>query len=283
MKTLLTKFILATFAFMPMLVMPLAAQTAQQKADEINASGQAAEQTQSATDSRAIDNAAWDSAQGGPSEDISSGKTDIIGGDSTVQNDEEKSTFDSINPEDVTPWKAELELIHQIVMYALSAMMVGAFILTAGERSARTVIGTAIIFAAAAACAVAMALSIVVMAKYKQYALGGLWLGICTLCTGMCVSAALCGIDEFRNAATSTRHYMTTKIALFASLMAVGGMIGAFVSSNKTEETVQQQQRDAICPQDSDNQICDKGDDGNTGSLPHYLRSNIAEIETMDC
>ena len=280
MKTILIKFIFATFAFMPMLVMPLAAQTVQQKANEINASGQAAEQTQSATDSRAIDNAAWDSAQGGTSEDISSGKTDIIGGDSTVQNDEEKSTFDSINPEDVTPWKAELELIHQIVMYALSAMMVGAFILTAGER---TVIGTAIIFAAAAACAVAMALSIVVMAKYKQYALGGLWLGICTLCTGMCVSAALCGIDEFKNAATSTRHYMTTKIALFASLMAVGGMIGAFVSSNKTEETVQQQQRDAICPQDPDNQICDKGDDGNTGSLPHYLRSNIAETETMDC
>ena len=176
---------LTTMAFF---AVPSYAQTAKDKANEINAAGKSAVQSQSTTESRGINNAAWDgSAKGGVS--VQDGKKiDIIGGNTQSTQEDEKTSFDEPETKDVTPWKG--------VLIGLVSSMMSAFALLAaaslvayhaksfenhpqGYELSNKFLKIAAVMAAVAiaACVAAIALATVIMLKYKQYELGGIWLG----------------------------------------------------------------------------------------------------------
>lgn len=154
-KTAISAVFLAAMAA-AFFAMPSYAQTAQQKANEIKNAGQAAEQTQSATEARDINNSAWDGAEQGSGSSIDGKKIDIIGGDAPVPSQEEKPAFDVPESEDVTPWKNDLTIDNSPIKLRIAQAM---------------------FIAAAAACAVALAFATVIMVKHNQYQLGGIWAG----------------------------------------------------------------------------------------------------------
>ena len=113
---------LTTMAFFGV---PSYAQTAQDKANEINAAGKSAVQSQSATESRGINNAAWEGAgQGGETSSTSGIHTiDLIGGNSPSTQEDEKSSLEEPKTEDATPWKG--------LLIGLISSLMGAFALLA--------------------------------------------------------------------------------------------------------------------------------------------------------
>ena len=92
------KIILSLSAALLLTAIPSFAQNTQKKANEINAAGKSATQSQSATDASATQNEAWDGATkgDGTTSDANAGQIDIIGGnaeDSRTQ--DTPSTFDN--------------------------------------------------------------------------------------------------------------------------------------------------------------------------------------------
>ena len=96
MKIGITSLLAAFFAFAAFGPLSAYAANAKDKANEINAAGKSAVQSQSATESRGINNAAWDGAsQGGGTPSAKKGQTiDIIGGNAPGVPKDEKSSFD---------------------------------------------------------------------------------------------------------------------------------------------------------------------------------------------
>ena len=77
---------------------------------------------------------------------------------------------------DVTPWSKELDAIRYMFLGAMALLGIAAAIADT-QYGKPIAIGMAI--TAAAACAAGVGLAITIMAKYKQSALGGMWLAIC--------------------------------------------------------------------------------------------------------
>ena len=127
-KTALSAVFLAAMAA-AFFTMPSFAQTAQQKADEIKNAGQAAEQTQSATEARDINNAAWDGAEQGSGSSIDGKTIDIIGGDAPAPSKDEKSTFDAPESEDITPWKDALTAVFSSFTAAIALCLAASVLL----------------------------------------------------------------------------------------------------------------------------------------------------------
>ncbi|MBO4555828.1 MAG: hypothetical protein J5706_03640 [Elusimicrobiales bacterium] len=194
-KTAISAVFLAAMAA-AFFAMPSFAQTAQQKANEIKNAGQAAEQTQSATEARDINNAAWDGAEQGSGSSIDGKTIDIIGGDAPVPSQEEKPAFDVPESEDVTPWKNDLTAVFSSFTAAIALCLAASVLLATSTNKIidnspiKLRIAQAMFIAAAAACAVALAFATVIMVKHNQYQLGGIWAGAAAAAMATSISMA---------------------------------------------------------------------------------------------
>ena len=242
--------------------MPSYTQTAQQKANEINAAGQTAVQSQSATEAREINNAAWDGSEqgnGGTPE----GKNvtiDIIGGDAPAPSEEEKSAFDTPESEDITPWKDALTVVFSSFCAALALSLLASVLLSAATGRSieystylKLRIAQAMFIAAAAACATAVAFATIIMVKHQQYQLGGIWAGAAAAAMAINIAMAakcqpLCAKAHPNNMLSSSKVYeeavkktVILSYCLTAAAAAAGGY-ATYNSYNALQDAEQEKQ-----------------------------------------
>lgn len=247
MKTIITTITFFIFTFT--ICMISHAQTAQEKAQEIRAAGQTAEQSQSATETRNINDSAWSNAkQGSGTPDMEQGNTiDIISNNDGETPQDEPSTFDNPETEDTTPWKTELTAIIGIFAASMVALLVATKLIHNGiSYLPHARIGTALAFVAAAALAIALGLAVMIMFKYKQYMLGGIWAAVCGAGIAACLTAAFTGIHQTNTVvmhlkAFIARHFLAIGIAMTAVCSAGAGY--AFYYSTQVADKYKQEQQ----------------------------------------
>ena len=238
---------LTTMAFF---AVPSYAQTAKDKANEINAAGKSAVQSQSATESRNINNAAWDGAShGGGTPSAKGGQTIVIMREnaSGVPEDE-KSYFDAPESEDVTPWKELLTGLVSTFMAATGLLAAAAAILGRnGWESNKLVteellskIGIALAIAALAAFTSALALATVLMIKYKQYVLGSIWASGAALGIADCVFTIAYGRAAYKRWYDNRgMHRLIMALGLLTAAIGLGG--GGYLAYHSFQQTDQPQ------------------------------------------
>jgi len=241
-KTALSAVFLAAMAA-AFFAMPSYAQTAQQKANEIKNAGQAAEQTQSATESRDINNAAWDGAEQGGGSSMDGQTIDIIGGTAPDTAQNEKSYFDTPESEDITPWKDALTAVFSSFTAAIALCLAASVLLATSTNKnieyqpIKLRIAQALFIAAAAACAVAVAFATVIMVKYEQYQLGGIWAGAAAaaMATSIAMAASCQSLwNKADDVSVSETYASAAKKATILSfcLTAAAGAAGGYASYN---------------------------------------------------
>lgn len=178
--------------------------------------------------------------------------------------------------EDLTPWQGELTAIQLLFSGALAVIAIAA----AGAQMGwwGYIVYGIMAAVAAAMCAAAAVLAGIIMFKYKQYALGGMWLGIATIGLVGCILAAIGGIG----AASAAEGAVLT--GLQASCYAIGMILGVTgglltgVASMVGDKTVDADAKKEYCKNHPD----DCKVETNTSSLPYELsdspvvRNNIA-------
>ena len=248
------KIILSISAIFLFAAMPAFAQNAQKKANEINDAGKNAVHSQSAAESRNINNAAWDgSDSGGGTPDGKNGTIDIIGGNNPDKHMEDNpSTFDKPESEDVTPWKKLITAMLS-TLAAASALLVAASALMikyakydwAGYTTLE--IANKLGYIAAALFAAVLAMSVVLMVKHKQYLLGGMWGGLATLGIASSLTVAL----RHDNVGCSEKVWYTEyapkyiKTAIIGIVMAMAGFAGTGTLSYYSYQQADQHQSDS--------------------------------------
>ncbi|MBO4555715.1 MAG: hypothetical protein J5706_03075 [Elusimicrobiales bacterium] len=242
MKIIGKTLIAGLFAISAFCVMPLAAQTAQQKANEINAAGKSAAQSQSAEESRSINNAAWDGSQGGSGTSFDGGVIDPIGGNAPEEKKDESSVPETSESENVTPWEGEMDAIKGLLGGILGALALAAIFLDA-DTMASCVAGIVFCAAAIGMCIAMIAISMVIMIKYKQAAMGSVWLATATALLGLSIFAMVSGIKNGKrikanagavNDATASSLKTLTK---FLGVIGVGGGFMDAYSDKINEKT----------------------------------------------
>ena len=191
------KTLFISLSFLLFAAIPSFAQNTQQKANEINAAGRSAVQSQSATKSRGTQNAAWDGAKkSSGTHNMAGNQIDIIGGDDTTPKEEEKpSTFETPETEDATPWKGIMIGIISSFMGALALMLAASTLLACSitdevTRSScmKLRIAQAMYIAAAVSFGAALSLATLLMIQHNQYLLGGIWAGAAILSISAAIS-----------------------------------------------------------------------------------------------
>ena len=249
MKITGTALIAALFVIAAFFAMPLSAQTAKQKAQDINAAGQAAEQSQSATDARSINNAAWDGGQSSNSSDLDGKTIAPLGGNAPDnKNEEEPSVPETSESENVTPWESEMDAIKGLLGGILGALALAAIFLDA-DTMASCVAGIVFCAAAIGMCIAMIAISMVIMIKYKQAAMGSVWLATATALLGLSIFAMVSGIKNGKrikanagavNDATASSLKTLTK---FLGVIGVGGGFMDAYSDKINEKTMKKEDK----------------------------------------
>lgn len=246
----LTALFAALFAFAAFMPLSAYAANSKDKADEINAAGRNSVQSQSATESRSINNAAWDGAsQGGGTPSAKGGQTiDIMGGNASGVPEDEKSSFDAPESEDVTPWKELLTGLVSTFMAATGLLAAAAAILGrngwAGNKLVKeellSKIGIALAIAALAAFTSALALATVLMIKYKQYVLGSIWASGAALGIADCVFTIAYGRAAYKRWFDNRgMHRLIMALGLLTAAIGLGG--GGYLAYHSFQQTDQQQ------------------------------------------
>lgn len=177
----------AIFAAIP----SFAQETVRQKADKINSAEKQAAQSNSASEARGIGDSVWTGAeQGDGALPTEPGKTiDVISDNEDSLPQENPSNFDKPKTKDVTPWKGLLIALCATFMSGI-AFLIATFILAETMRNAVVsdtawkivnMAVTGLLIAALLAFIASIAMATVIMIKYKQFMLGGIWLGASVL------------------------------------------------------------------------------------------------------
>ncbi len=253
------KIIFLLSAAFVLVSMPAFAQNTFEKAKDTNAAGKSAVQSQSATDARNIGNQAWDCADegGGSTSSRSEGKTiSIIGGDKNIDpKKDEKPCFDkNIVPADITPWKNEYKAMFATFIPSLVLALLAGMISSKNPLAAKIALGMAI--TAAAGFLAVLSLAVVIMTKYGQKTLGGMWIALATVGLALCAAVMAGGIDVVQKGSGGVRSVLTKYLPLITmgiSLPLGIGMRFAHVKSNEINRKYQQEQ---ICPANPDHEVC---------------------------
>ena len=253
------KIILSLSAILLLATVPSFAQNSFQKAKDTNAAGKSAVQSQSATDARNIGNQSWDcSAKGSgtPTTDDHGKTIDLIGGNENIDpKKDEKSCFDkNIVPADITPWKNEYKAMFATFIPSLVLALVAGMISSKNPLAAKIALGMAI--TAAAGFLAVLSLAVVIMTKYGQKTLGGMWIALATVGLALCAAVMAGGIDVVQKGSGGVRSVLTKYLPLITmgiSLPLGIGMRFAHVKSNEINRKYQQEQ---ICPANPDHEVC---------------------------
>ena len=259
------KIIFLLSAAFVLVSMPAFAQNTFEKAKDTNAAGKSAVQSQSDTDARNIGNQSWDCAdEGGGTSSTDYGRktVSLIGGNKNIDSKkDEKPCFDkNIVPADITPWKSEFKAMFGLFAASLSLLFLagmftgfaGLIYPTAGK------IGLGLAIAAAAGFIAALALAIVIMTKYGQKALGGMWVALSAIGLALCALVMFASCDSAVEAfADSGEFNVITRYCALITFLACGalgaGMGGTLGKSNDINKKYQQ---DQICPTNPEHEVC---------------------------
>ena len=260
----------AAFLFISM---PAFAQNTFEKAKDTNAAGRSAVQSQSDTDARNIGNQAWDSAyEGGGTSSTGYGRktVSLIGGNENIdQKKDEKPCFDkNIVPADITPWKNEYRAMFATFIPSLALVFVAGIIATRSTSIAKKVALPMAITAAAGFMAV-LALAIVIMTKYGQKALGGMWVALAAIGLALCAAVIAASIDVIRKGFWVDDRWVLTEyltmITVGISLPLALGMGFIHSNSNNINKKYQEEQ---ICTNNPEHEVCKPdGESSESGSL----------------
>ena len=236
-------FIVAAF-----FIMPLSAQTARQQAQDINAAGSEAQKSQSATESRSINDSSWYGSKKGQTSNITGDTVDIIGGDAPNSKKQENSVPETSESENVTPWEGEMDAIKGLLGGILGALALAAIFLDA-DTMASCVAGIVFCAAAAAMCIAMISISMVIMIKYKQAAMGAVWLATGASLFALTIYAMISGIKNGKrikanagavNDATASSLKTLTK---FLGVIGVGGGFMDAYSDKINEKTMKKEDK----------------------------------------
>ena len=242
-----------------------AGNSARQDALNIDSAGKQASQAESAEQSRNINDSSWSGANRSTSDSGMSvnSRVGIVGGNAPDSSQtQQPSSFEPSEAEDITPWRTELNAIYGLFAGAMALLGVAALMMNrqAGyptvEDSVRGAIGMALAATAAAACVAALSLSVIIMIKYKQYVLGGMWAALCTMGIVSGVAAAYAGYNHWRRFDHIMRSFITgymNYIGLF--LMLAGGVAGA-AAAGVSEFIINDKHEKQYCAQHADNPKC---------------------------
>ena len=178
--------------------------------------------------------------------------------------------------DDVSPWQGELTAI-QILFYGALAVIAAA---AAGAQIGwwGYVVYGILAAIAAAMCAVAAILAGIIMFQYKQYALGGMWLGIATVGLVGCILAAIGGLASAEAATSGVIAGLHSACYGIGMLVGVAGGLGCTIAGMVGDSTVDADAKKEYCQKYPDE--CKSKT--NTSSLPYELsdspvvRNNIA-------
>lgn len=244
MRTLKTT-LLSILAIVFFSVLPTFAQNSQQKAQEIRNAENAAMKSDSATKSRGIGNEAWDGAkQGNSTNELDGKQVDVIGGNSNTPTEDngQETTITPSETENVTPWESEMDAVKGLLGGILGALALAAIFLDA-KAMPSCVAGIVFCGAAILMSVALMAVAMVIMFKYQQFAMGGVWLATGTALLVLSIYAMVKGIGNARqihlnagsvNAATEDSLHTLTK---FLGVVGVGGGIMDANSDKINEKT----------------------------------------------
>ena len=267
MKKILT--IIAFFTFTFTLCMNISyAQTTQDKAQEIQAAGQEAEQSQSATETRNINDSEWSNAeQGSGTPDMEHSQTvDIISNNEDTPPQDEPSTFDKPETEDATPWRIMLISMTSAFMSAMVLLTIGAAIIGANRKQDairnadigryRLKIGTILCSIAAALCAAVIGIAVTIMVKYNQYLLGGIWAGLGAMGVAACIATILLGRHAQYEWITAMYDTLVKRTMIIGLLLAGIGLAGGAAASYYSYKTNADMEAKKYCEQNPDDANC---------------------------
>ena len=154
---------------------------------------------------------------------------------------------------DVTPWSKELDAIRYLFLGSMVLLGIAAAIADT-QYGKPIAIGMAI--TAAAACAAGVGLAITIMAKYKQSALGGMWLGICGAGVAACAVAAVAGVAAYKGAQGGVMGFLAAHVKAILMILAVVGGVGSSVGMSLDTKTVDKDKAKQYCKDHPDNSSC---------------------------
>ncbi len=263
------KLILLSFTVLLSVSIPAFAQNTFQKAKNTNAAGRSAVQSQSETDARNIGNQSWDCAdEGGGTSSTDYGRktVSLIGGEKNIdQKTDERPCFDkNVVPADITPWKNEFKAMFG----AFAASLVLVFIagMTAFTYPTLEKIALGMAITAAAGLLAALSLAVVIMTKYSQTALGGMWVGLISAAIALCAVVIYACTDSLLNEVWASKftHY----ISLITFLASAGLGLGTVFTLSNSNKINKKYQQDQICPTNPEHEVCSNDEfSTETGSL----------------
>lgn len=263
-----------------------AAENAIQQAKAVNSMVKEASHEESSSSSRSMADDAWTGSVSGSenlaaasigadssvvdmreTSETGSSRSSVIyyGRDSSAGKDKksEEDVPEVSKSENVTPWVNELKALRYIFMIAM-AMLAIAAALADTQYGKQIAIGMSA--AAMAMSATAVALAITIMAKYKQYALGGMWLAIAGV--GLAASAVACisGIAAYRQAQWTMFSFIGNHMKIFLALCGVGGGLLTGILGAEALENTNQDDAKQYCKDNPDHAGCKK-----TSALPYEI------------
>ena len=235
-----------------------------------------------ASESRTIMDQAWEGTAVGGDAQQQIDASDLLPGDKAEMPSGEKPGYRphggggrNVNPEipevetptNTTPWQKEILAIQIMFTAALSLLAVAAAF---GSSQIGKIVAIGIAATATAACAACVALAIVLMTKYNQKKLGGMWLALCGAGMAACAVAAIAGIAAYKGAigglmGTLAAHVKAIMIAVGVVGGLAGGIGGSFANNLADEDEAKK-----YCKEHKDSSECKI--DVKTSSLPYELR-----------
>ena len=166
---------------------------------------------------------------------------------------------DNNNKINVTPWQSELTAIQILITVAMGLLTAAALMWDAAKASmpwgsVLAAVVTCLLIAAAACAAVAVGLSITIMTKYGQEALGGMWLALSGTAFLVCAATVWGGFATLEGAGMGgwLAQHMTMVCGIGALLAGVGaGVCGSF-----NEKTADYDDARAYCEKHPDHEGC---------------------------
>ena len=153
----------------------------------------------------------------------------------------------------VTPWSKELDAIRYMFLGAMALLGIAAAI---ADTQYGKPIAIGMAATATAACLAGVGLAITIMVKYKQTALGGMWLGICGAGVAACAVAAVAGIAAYKGAETGVMGFLAAHAKAMLMILAIVGGIGGSIGMGLDNKAVDNEKAKTYCKEHPDNSTC---------------------------
>lgn len=236
---------------------------------------------------RSIADAAWEgtTADGEATETLSGSGLDSgagmtvspIGGSGSVSGGSSNTDFNPSPSYEVnaavsdTPWEGTLNTIQTLFGIAMGLIALAAVF---AEIKPWGYIVTAVLAGVAAILsAAAVALSIIIMTKYKQSGLGGLWLAVCGVGMLGCIAAAAGGVGAATSATTGLLATLANGLTALCTILGVVGGLGVGLVGSLGNKAINSDKAQEYCQKHKDADGCHSTQTQNntTSYLPYEL------------